>query len=243
MQLKGATLATILCFAALPGPLMAQEANQAAIQPNTVYVGADGRYEAAPDTALIRFNISAQESGPHGAYDHASKAAEQIRQVLRKNGIDPAQAQIGFFSLQPVYDYSNSQHKIVGYQVNSAVTVKLTDFGKIASIVSEFADIDVAGNESISYTLDNMDSAKQKAIEDAYRKAHDSAETVARSGERSLGTLLYASVDTNERVMPIFSQFSAGVAKAQMAAPAPTEQFSPQKIEVQAHVNALFSLK
>jgi len=30
------------------------------IIPNTVWVGADGKYEAEPDNALVQFNISAQ---------------------------------------------------------------------------------------------------------------------------------------------------------------------------------------
>jgi len=29
--------------------------------PNSVYVGADGKFESAPDTAVIQFNISVQE--------------------------------------------------------------------------------------------------------------------------------------------------------------------------------------
>ena len=36
--------------------------------PNTVFVGADGKFETSPDTALIQFNISAQAaptSPPH----------------------------------------------------------------------------------------------------------------------------------------------------------------------------------
>jgi len=28
--------------------------------PNTIFAGADGKFETAPDTALIQFNISAQ---------------------------------------------------------------------------------------------------------------------------------------------------------------------------------------
>ncbi len=34
---------------------------QAALIPNTVWVGADGKFDSEPDTALVQFNISAQE--------------------------------------------------------------------------------------------------------------------------------------------------------------------------------------
>ena len=91
-------------------------------QPNTVFVGADGKFEANPDTALMQFNISAQEATSREAYDHASKSAEQVRQILRSNGIEPKSAEIGYFSLQPVYDYKNPKRKLVGYQVNANVS-------------------------------------------------------------------------------------------------------------------------
>src|SRR5271170_7537713 len=74
-------------------------------QPNTVFVGADGKFEATPDTALVQFNISAQEDNSRSAYDRASKAAEQVRQILRSNGLESTAAQLGYFSIAPVYDY------------------------------------------------------------------------------------------------------------------------------------------
>ena len=61
-------------------PVLAQEHPSVTAQPNTVYVGADGKFEAVPDTAIVQFNISAQEDTARAGYDRATKAAEQIRQ-------------------------------------------------------------------------------------------------------------------------------------------------------------------
>jgi len=67
----------------------------------------------------------------------ASQAAEQVRQLLKSNQIEPQSAEIGFFSLQPVYDYRNPKRKLVGYQVNTSVSVKLRDFAKVGPIVGQ----------------------------------------------------------------------------------------------------------
>jgi uncharacterized protein YggE len=236
--------AFIVLFAAtLYSP--AQEHPTITAQPNTVFVGADGKFEAAPDTARVQFNISAQEDTARAAYDRASKDAEQIRQILRSNGIDPKTAEIGFFSLQPVYDWRTAKRKLVGYRVNSAVSLKLKDFSKIAPIVQQLADTDVTENQSINYSLENIDAAKVKAVEDAYRHGRENAEAVARAGGRVLGDLSYASVDTFEQVRimsPLAAQPMAGM-RAQAEAPAPTAEFSPQNVLVTAHVNAMFALK
>jgi len=212
-------------------------------QPNTVVVGADGKFDANPDTAVVQFDISAQEDNSHAAYDRASKAAEQIRQILRNNGIDPKAAEISMFSIEPIYDYKPAKAKLVAYRVNASVSLKLKDFTKVAPIIQQLSEADVTGNQSVNYTLEDIDAAKMKAVEDAYLRAHESAETIARVSGRGLGELSYASVDTyeNVRVAPVMQAMAKMGGPS--AAPAPTEEFSPQTITVTAHVNAIFALK
>jgi hypothetical protein len=209
---------------------------------NSVYVGADGKFESAPDTAVITFNISAQADSSRDAYERGRQAAEQVRQVLRQNGVDPASAEMGFFSLQPVYDYRTPKRKLVGYRVDTNVTVKLKDFTKVGPIVQQFADMDVTADQNLQYTLENIDAAKVRAVEDAFQRARNSAAAVARAGGRTLGELSYASVDVFEPVGPPILM-RAMKAEAAGAPPPPTAEFAPQKITVTAHVNALFLLK
>ena len=223
---------------------VAQEHPAITAQPNTVFVGADGRFEANPDTALIQFNISAQEETSRAAYERASKAAQQVRQILRANSIEPKTAEIGYFSIQPVYDYKTPKRKLVAYRVNANVSLKLKDFAKIAPIVQQLSESDVTENQSINYTLDDMEAAKTRAVEDAYRRARESASAVARAGGRTLGELSYASVDTFENIRVVSPlQARAMPMRMEAAAPAPTEEFTPQSVVVTAHVNALFNLR
>ena len=221
----------------------AQDRPTVTAQPNSVFVGADGKFEANPDTAVMQFNISAQEATSREAYDRASKSAEQVRQILRSNGIEPKSAEIGYFSLEPVYDYKTAKRKLVGYRVNANVSLKLKDFSKVAPIVQQLADTDVSENQSLNYTLEDMDAAKAKAVEDAYRRARESATALARSSGRSLGELSYASVDTFENVRPMAMARTMMKMNVASAAPAPTEEFTPQSVSVTAHINAMFNLK
>jgi uncharacterized protein len=212
--------------------------------PNTVFVGADGKFETAPDTALIQFNILAQAGSAKEAYDQAAKQAEATRQVLRVNGIDPKSAEIGFFSVNPQYDWKNSTHKIVGYQVRTSISLKLKDFSKVGPVTQQLADASVGESQSLSYALDSTDEAKSKAVADAYRRARASAQSLATASGRTLGELSYATVDTFENVR-VFAPIAHRAMPMAMAAqsPAPTEEFSPQNVAVTAHVNAMFVLK
>jgi uncharacterized protein len=236
---SAALLLFVSLFLAIPS--FCQEHPSVNAQPNSVYVGADGKYEAAPDTAQLQFSVSVQDDTSQKAYQGASRNVEQVRQVLRANGIDPKLASFGFLSVQPVYDWKPKQH-VVGYRVTSDVLLKLKDFSKVGPITQQLADANVSETQTLNYTLENMDEAKNRAVEDAYRRARNSAETIARASGRTLGDLSYASVDTFENVRPVMPRMAMSM-KA-MAAPAPpTEEFTPQSVSVTAHVNALFNLK
>jgi uncharacterized protein len=227
----------LLLLAAIPGGAQDHAVPQ---QPNTIYVGADGKFEAAADTAKIQFNVSVEDESSQKAFDRASKNVEQVREVLRANGIEPKVATIGFLSVQPVYEWKPKQ-RVIGYRVSTDVTLKLKDFTKVGPVTQQLADANVSETQTLNYMLENIDEAKNKAVEDAYRRARNSAETLARASGRTLGDLSSASIDTYENQRPIIPRM-AMAAKAN-AAPAPTEEFTPQTVTVNAHVNALFNLK
>jgi uncharacterized protein len=232
--------AVLICM--LPIVCVAQEHPSITATLNTVYVGADGKFESAPDTAVLQFDVSVQEESAQAAYEHASKDVEQVRQVLLNNGIEPKAAMIGFFSVQPAYEWKNGRQKPIGYRVTTDVTLKLKDFSKIGPVVGQLADANVSESQNMHYTLENMDEAKNKAVEDAYRRARNSAEALARASGRTVGDLSYASIDTfeNQRIVPHMARAMSAMANA---APAPTEEFTPQDVTVTAHVNAVFNLK
>jgi uncharacterized protein YggE len=212
-------------------------------QTNTIYAGAEGKFEAPPDTAVLQFNLSSQQDTARAAYDKVSAGAEHVRQVLKSNGLDSKAMQVGSYSVQPVYDWKNPKHKVVGFRVTTSITLKLRDFSKVGPMIEQTADIEEAESQSLNYILEDIDQAKSKAAEDALKRARIQASAVAAAGGRSLGELLYASVDVSQPIIPVPMMQRAAVSAAGAAAPAPMAEFTPQTVNVNAHVNALFALK
>jgi uncharacterized protein YggE len=244
-QLQRITAISFAMFA-LISLVSAQERPAVPTQNNSVVVGSDGKFESAPDTAVLQFNIAAQENTSVEAYVHAAKAAERMRQALKANGVDPKLAELTQYSLQPMYDYKSPKRRVVGFRVTTSVTLKLKDFSKVGPLLTALSSIDETENQSINYTLENIDAAKTKAVEDAFRRARSLAEAIARESGRPLGQLNYASVDVMEEA-PIPRPMVGMAGKMQTmraeATPAPTEEFTPQKVTITAHVNAMFGLK
>src|ERR1035438_6701243 len=238
---RDAMKTTLVTFCALLvlSALSSAQSNTLNPLPNTIFVGADGKFETAPDTALIQFNIAAQADNAKDAYDQAAKQAEATRQVLRANGIDPKSAEVGFFSVNPQYDWKNPKHRVIGYQVTTSVSLKLKDFSKIGLVTEQLADASVGESQSLSYTLDSTEEAKSKAVADAYRRARTSAQSLADAAGRTLGELSYASVDTQENVRIIAPRPMMHAMAAMAPTPAPTAEFSPQNVTVTAHATTL----
>jgi uncharacterized protein len=234
-----------LIMLALAGISSAQASSApAGVQLNTIYAGADGKFEAAPDTAVIRMDIASQQDTSRAAYDHAALAVDHIRQVLKSNGIDLKAAQFGTYQMQPMYDWKNPKHKVIGYRVASDVTLKLRDFSKTGALTEQLADVEDTQNQSVNYTLEDIEQAKAKASEDALKKARNQAAAVATAGGRTLGELLYASVDVNQaNIVPMVYSAASIRSAAPMATPPPMTDFTPQTVTINAHVNALFALK
>ena len=112
------------------------------------------------------------------------------------------------------------------------MTVKFKD-AKVGPIAQQLADANVSEAQTVHYALDDMDDAKSKAVEDGYRRARGSAETLAHASGRALGELSYASVDTFENPRPVPRMSRAMDMRAE-AAPAPTEELTPQNVTVTA---------
>jgi len=174
-------------------------------------------------------NISVQDDSPQAAYQRASKNVDQVRQVLGANGLDTKVATVGFFSV-PTDVRVEPKQRVIGYRVTTDVTLKLKDFSKIGPITQQLAEANVSETQTLNYALENMDEAKNRAVEDAYRRARNSAETVARASGRTLGDLSYASVDTFENPRIVMPRDGArhGCRRAQCGRSFPTEDFTPR---------------
>ncbi len=216
--------------------------NAARPSPNTVTVGADGEFESAPDTAVLTFNLSAQEQTSQAAFQHASRAAEQMRSALRGAGIDPKTAEISSYSLEPVIDYRNPKQRVVGYRVGTSVTLKLKDFSKVGPVTEALSPIQETSGESVSYTLENMDDAKKQAVTKAYQRARAYADSLAKAAGREAGALSSATVDIQEPGIRPLVMARVAMQTTSNGSLAPTEGFQEQRVRITAHVNAEFGL-
>ena len=64
-------------------------------------------------------------------------------------GLIPKAANIGFLSVQPVYDRKDPKQRVIGYRVTTDVTLKLKDFSKVGPITQQLADANVSETQTL----------------------------------------------------------------------------------------------
>lgn len=206
---------------------------------DTIAISVQGRFEAEPDTAVLAVDIRGQDRELKKAYTAARQQAEQVRTLLKNQGIAADQAQLGSYQVQPNIDWKT--HKLIDYTVVTHVEIDLKDFSKIGPLLEAAGEAGLPAFDRVSFELKDMQNARQQAIADGYHKADAEARELARLAGRRIQKLEYASVDVTEPE-PIYPRPAIMARVAGSLAPALTEQFSPQKITVTAQVRASFQM-
>jgi uncharacterized protein YggE len=95
-----ATIALLIALLAST-VVLGQERPTIAAQPNSVFVGADGKFEANPDTALMQFNISAQEATSRQPMTAPRRRRSRYGRFCGPTGLSPRRRRSATFPCNP----------------------------------------------------------------------------------------------------------------------------------------------
>lgn len=167
------------------------QARQVTNFPVSISVTGTGEVFAKPDIASFSFTVNTKEVDAVAAQNSATRIMDAIDAYLGANGVEDKDIKTTGYSLSPRYEYPETrcmdgycppqgEPKLIGYEVNQSVTVKVrnpNDAGKLVAGVGEQGAMNVGG---IDFTIDDEDAlkadARKAAIEDAEAKAKVLAE-------------------------------------------------------------------
>ncbi|HEX5425541.1 MAG TPA: SIMPL domain-containing protein [Candidatus Acidoferrales bacterium] len=135
---------------------------------HTLLVEAQGVYITDPDLATLTFDINSQDKQLASAYDKATKSMQHILAIAEQNGLSKNDVEFGALTLAPNYNGGRKAH---GYLVQGQMTVRIRDFAKIGPILDASVQEGVVDSRSLTYSLENEEAAKEKAVAQAVRDA------------------------------------------------------------------------
>ncbi len=116
------------------------------------------------------------------------------------------------YSVYPDYDYRAGQ-KIVGYNVNITLKIKVKDFDKINQVIDTATSLGAnqIGNLTFAVDEERLEELKMEARKQAIEKAKEKAKEIAKAGGIKLGRLVNISETLNpEYPTPLLREAGLG---------------------------------
>jgi len=196
----------------------------------TFDVSAEGKITAIPDTAEINLGIQISKPTVEAAQREANETIDKITSQIKKLGIEEKYLKTTNYSVYPNYDYRAGQ-RIVGYNVNIILRVKVKDFDKINQVIDIATTSGVNQIGQLNFTIDEekLEQLKMEARKQAIEKGKNKAKEIASAGGLRLGRI----VNISENVVSPFPQTQYMLEKAVGGEePQPSTQIQPGESEI-----------
>lgn len=241
-------LALLISTLALPlGAQMPQPDQPDGMHPHepvpSIVVNGNGEVRVAPDEAMVRLGVVAQEETAREAQNEASRIADAILSAVAELGVGNEAIQTSQLYLTPVYEQGGprqqvpTEPRIIAYRASNTVSIRLADLTKIGPVID--AGIESGSNqvEGVSFQLRDDRAARQEALTAAVTEARAKAQVMATALGVELGPILDAQEGGYSIDRPEFAQ--ARMMAMEAAADTPV---APGQVTVSASVTLRYRI-
>jgi uncharacterized protein YggE len=150
-----------------------------------------------PDYARVTAGYSAENEDIRVARDETARKMDEIIASLRALGIEDKDIVTSSFNVESVYDYTKNYANIVGYRVNSNVTITVRDIERVAPVLN--AVFEAGSNQSygLEFRSTKEGEAYREALKDAIKAAKEKAQLMADAAGVTLSKLVSLSETQN----------------------------------------------
>ncbi len=178
---------------------------------NTISISGEGKVAAKPDIATVTVGVTNNAATAKAAQDLNTESMKKIVDFVKKQGIKENDIVTSNFSVYPNYDYANGANRIVSYNANQTLTIKVRGVDQSTNILSQVLGgaLDSGSNQiqGVYFGFDDSDALRQEARKQAIEKAKVKAQELADASGIRLGKIV--SISENSINMPYPYGFDA----------------------------------
>ena len=226
-----AFLALLPMLAGWPMPLSAQAESRT----GQLTVTGTGHVSRAPDLAIIRMAVDTRASTAARALRDNEEASGRLRAEFARIGLSGKDVVAADLSLNPVWaqrSVSGEPARIVGYAASNRFSLRLHGLERLADVLDRLTQVGANRIDSIGFSLQNIDFARDSALQAAVADARRRAAVLATASGVKLGRVLSVNATSGGGV-PM-------VAMREMAADA--APITPGQMELSATVTMVFEI-
>jgi uncharacterized protein YggE len=187
----------------------------------TVSVSGHGEVNVPPDTASVNIGVDIIKPTLDEAQSQATEQANAVITALKDAGIDPADIQTSYYSVNILRDYSENADptQITGFEVTNQLQVTVRDTDKLGEILDSAVQAGANSIYGVNFLVSDQTAAASQARVKAVDDARAKAEELAAATGLSLGPVVAISEGAPPVIGPMYGRGGGGAAMAQAAVP------------------------
>lgn len=196
LPLRPLALAALLALGACsPMSSNAQTTPYVATDGTLLNVSAQGEARRVPDIARISTGVVTRAADANAAMRANAEQMAKVVAAIKAAGIADRDVQTSGINLNPNYQYRENQPPtITGYEANNTVSMTVRDVAKLGKILDSLTSVGANQINGPSFDVDKKD----EALDEARRKAIESAQARAEMYAKTLGMKVRRIVSINE---------------------------------------------
>lgn len=157
---------------------------------DVIVVTGDSRVFAAPDIAQLTFGV---QTGPKptakAAIDKIDTSMKAIIAAVKNLKVEDKDVSTQQFYMNPVYDWTSGQQRLLGYDANQMIMVKVRDLDTVGEILQAVTAAGANQADGITFGIDDPEALQAQARGEAIKEARERAEQMAQQLGVELGDL------------------------------------------------------
>ena len=162
----------------------------------TISVKGTGEVSAAPDTARLTLTLTAENENCMECSKAAAAMADELMETSKALGFAENDLRSGRYDLSVKYEDSHTPdgryvRTFAGFMCTQTLTVEFPlDMERVSEVITAFAACKAQPQLHISFSVDDTEPLRQKALTAAAENARLTAETLCKASGAKLGGLV-----------------------------------------------------
>jgi uncharacterized protein len=189
---------TVFTFLVFSAPNLTHAETIAANPPRTIEITGEGTVSAAADSAIMSLAVASEAPSAAAASQANAKAATQIMERLKQEGIAKADIQTNNYSLDAVYSGEKTP-RLTGYRASNSLNIRIRSLEKTGQVIDTLL-AQGGANRIDNLRFEKMDASAQ--LEESRKLAIRSALAKAKLYAQEAGEELGPILSIRENTMP-----------------------------------------
>lgn len=197
-------------------------------------VTGNGEIVAQPDYVQIQIGVRTEGDRISDVQQENAQIMTRVIESIVALNIPREAIQTAAYTISPQYDFIEGRQVFIGYVVQNAITVKITDISQAGTVIDTAVQNGANDVSAIQFKIENVDAYYRQALNLALMNAMAKAKSMADMMQVPIQLIPFEIIEQSQDVMP------APFRSIQMATKETTTPIEEGRMPIQASVQVKF---